>query len=83
MKKINIQVLGSGCHSCETLYKNVFEVARGINPELKVEYITDITKIIELGVMSMPVFAIDGEVITAGKIPSGTEIEQAILSKTK
>ena len=81
MKKINIQVLGSGCPTCKTLYDKVLEVAKKINSTLEVEYITDITKIVELGAMSSPVFAIDGEVITAGKMPNEQEIKDAILEK--
>ncbi len=57
------------------------EVAKNIDSSLEVEYITDITKIVELGVMSSPVFVIDDEVITAGQIPSEDEIKDAILSK--
>ncbi len=81
MKKIDIKVLGSGCPSCKTLYEKVLEVAKNIDSSLEVEYITDITKIVELGVMSSPVFVIDDEVITAGQIPSEDEIKDAILSK--
>ncbi len=78
MKKIDIKVLGSGCPSCKTLYEKVLEVAKNIDSSLEVEYITDITKIVELGVMSSPVFVIDDEVITAGQIPSEDEIKDAI-----
>ena len=78
MKKIDIKVLGSGCPSCKTLYEKVLEVAKNIDSSLEVEYITDITKIVELGVMSSPVFVIEDEVITAGQIPSEDEIKDAI-----
>ncbi len=81
MKKINIQVLGAGCPTCKTLYDKVLEVAKKINSTLEVEYITDVTKIVELGAMSSPVFAIDGEVITAGKMPNEQEIKDVILEK--
>ncbi len=81
MKKINIQVFGSGCPNCKALYEKVVEVATEIDKELKVEYITDITKMVELGVMSAPVFAIDRQVITAGKIPNEEEIKEAIINE--
>lgn len=45
------------------------------------EYSTDIIKILELGVLGSPVFVINGEIITAGKIPSLQEIEGFILQK--
>jgi len=81
MKNISIQVLGSGCSSCKTLHKKVLDIAKIIDSSLKVEYITDITKIVELGAMSSPVFAINSEIITAGKTPDEQVIRNAILKK--
>ncbi len=78
---IKIQVLGSGCPTCEALYNRVKETAKKINPNLEVEYITDIAKIVELGAMSSPVLAIDGEIITAGQMPGEEEIREAIEKK--
>ena len=81
MKNIKIQVLGSGCPTCKTLYNKVFEVSKKIDSELEVQYVTDVTKIIELGGMTSPVFAINKEIITAGRIPDEQSIKQAILKK--
>ena len=81
MKNINIQVLGSGCPTCKTLYSKVLEIANQLDSSLKVEYVTDITKIAELGAMSSPVFAINGEIITAGKTPDVQTIKDSILER--
>ncbi len=78
---MKIQVLGSGCVSCKNLHKAVEEVVKQLNLNLEVEYSTDMVKIVELGAMNSPVFAIDGELITAGKVPTNGEIEQAIIKK--
>ena len=78
---MKIQVLGSGCPSCKALYERVKKVASEVNKELEVEYITDIAKIVELGAMSSPVFAIDNQIITAGQMPEEEEIKNAILEK--
>lgn len=80
---MKIQVLGSGCPTCKTLHKVVEEIVKKINLDLEVEYSTDITKILELGAMSSPVFAINEKLITSGKVPSNEEIEMAILSELK
>lgn len=80
---MKIQVLGSGCATCKNLHKAVEEVVKKSNLNLKVEYSTDIAKIVELGAMSSPVFAIDGKLITSGKVPTSEEIEQAILTAQK
>ncbi len=81
MQKINIQVFGSGCPTCKMLYNRVSEIAKNINSNLEVDYITDITKMVELGAMSSPVFAIDNKIITAGKLPTEDEIKNVILEK--
>jgi len=78
---MKIQVLGSGCPSCETLYNKVSTIAKEIDPSLEVDYITDIAKIVELGAMSSPVFAIDNKIIAAGRMPNDQEIKDAILEQ--
>ncbi|VAW31858.1 hypothetical protein MNBD_CPR01-24 [hydrothermal vent metagenome] len=83
MTKQNIKVLGSGCATCETLYNKVLAVAKEIEPTTEVEYSTDISKIVELGAMSSPVFAINDKIITAGRIPDDEEIKTAILENSK
>ncbi|MBD3300428.1 MAG: thioredoxin family protein [Candidatus Moranbacteria bacterium] len=80
---MKIQVLGSGCPTCENLHKSVEEVVKDLNLDLEVEYSTDIAKIVELGAMSGPVFAIDGQTITCGKVPCAQKIKKAILSAQK
>lgn len=51
-------------------------------PELElktdVEYITDVQKIIETGVMSSPILAINGEPILAGFVPDIEKLKQII-----
>jgi small redox-active disulfide protein 2 len=63
---MKIQILGSGCPTC----KNLFELTKTAVAELgiktEVEYSTDISKIVELGVMVSPVMTIDGKVALTG-----------------
>ena len=75
---MKIQVLGSGCATCKTLHKTVEEVVKRLEIQSSVEYSTDITEIAKLGAMSSPVFAINGKIISAGKVPSVEEIETAL-----
>ena len=80
---MKIQVLGSGCATCKNLHKSVEASIKKLNLAFEVEYSTDIMKIVELGAMGSPVFAIDGVVIAAGNVPSSDEIEKAISEKIK
>lgn len=61
-----IQVLGSGCPTCKKLFEQVKRLAEELKLQAEVEYISDVTKIIELGVMQSPVLAIDGKVFLTG-----------------
>jgi len=78
---MKIQVLGSGCPTCKTLHKNVQDVVAKLGMNTEVEYSTDIAEIVKLGAMSSPVFAIDGKVMAAGKVPSNEELEKMIREK--
>jgi hypothetical protein len=49
---MRIQVLGSGCTKCKSLYEMTLLLVRELNLDAKVEYITDVSKIIEMGVMT-------------------------------
>jgi len=73
-----LQVLGPGCPKCEKLARNVEAAARELGIEHRLEKITDITKILDFGVMVTPALVVDGEVKVAGKVPSPEEIKQML-----
>lgn len=63
---MKIQVFGSGCPTCKKLYELTKQAVQELGINEEVEYITDISKIVEMGVMSSPVLAIDGKPIMTG-----------------
>jgi small redox-active disulfide protein 2 len=69
-----IQVLGSGCPTCKRLYETTKEAVAVLNLGTAVEHITDIQKILDMGVMQGPVLAINGRVILAGTVPNKEKI---------
>ena len=75
---MNIKVLGGGCKSCEALLKSAKEavVNRGIDAEI--EYITDMEKIMNYGVMSMPALMIDDKIVSAGKVLKAKDVEKLL-----
>ncbi|MCX6816384.1 MAG: thioredoxin family protein [Candidatus Beckwithbacteria bacterium] len=77
---MKIQVLGSGCPTCKKLYELTQEAVKQLNLKEKVEYITDVSKIIEMGVMSSPVLTIDGRPVLVGFLPDIEKIKKAITS---
>lgn len=77
---MKIQVLGSGCPTCKKLFELTSKAVEELDLKTKVEYITDTQKIVELGVMSSPVLAIDGRVVISGSVPDIDKIKEAISS---
>lgn len=80
---MKIQVLGSGCPTCKKLYELTQLAVKELKINEEVEYITDIQKIIEMGVMSSPILAIDGKPVLTGIVPSIDKIKELIGKKNK
>lgn len=70
-----IQVLGTGCPKCGKLAENAEAAARALGVEYTLEKVTDITRIMDFGVMMTPALVVDGEVKAAGKVPSVDDIK--------
>jgi len=72
---MKIEILGTGCAKCKTLYEHAKQAVekKGIDAEIvKGE---DIPSIMKYGVMSTPALVIDGQVKFSGKVASSAEIE--------
>ena len=63
-----IKVLGSGCKSCHEQYENAKQAVKNMGLSVKVEYITDMQKVMEYGVMSMPALVVNEKVVAMGKL---------------
>jgi small redox-active disulfide protein 2 len=76
---MQIQVLGAGCSSCKKLYEIASEIIQDLKLDVKVDYITDVSKIVELGIMTSPVLTINGKPVMVGFIPNKEKIKDAIV----
>lgn len=75
---MKIEVIGSGCKKCKALFELTKEVALELGITDTVEYSTDVSKIVAMGVMSSPVLAITGKPILAGVLPDKEKLKQVI-----
>ncbi len=82
MKKQSIQVLGSGCPTCKKLLEATKKIAKELDIDTKIEYNTDVSKMVEMGVMTSPVLAIDGKPVLTGGGISESDIKQALQSSS-
>lgn len=69
-----IKVLGAGCKSCHEQYENAKQAAKDMGFSVVVEYITDMQKVMEYGVMSMPALVVNEKVVTMGKVLKVNEV---------
>ena len=74
-----IQVLGTGCTRCKTLYELANKAVAETGVEAMVEKVEDIQKIMSYNIIMTPGLVIDGYVKVAGRLPSLDEVKRLIL----
>ncbi|HEY6007320.1 MAG TPA: thioredoxin family protein [Geobacteraceae bacterium] len=72
---MKIEVLGTGCAKCTTLYENTKKALEESGKSAEVVKVEDIPSIMKYSVMSTPALVIDGKVQFAGKVASVGEIK--------
>jgi small redox-active disulfide protein 2 len=77
---MKIEILGVGCPKCKQLTANAEAAVKELNIQAEISKVTDIDKIIEYGLMMTPALAVDGAVVSSGKVLSKDEIRK-ILAK--
>lgn len=75
---MNIKVLGGGCKSCKALVRSAKEAVANKGIDAEIEYITDMEKIMNYGVMSMPALMIDNKIVSAGKVLKAKDVEKLL-----
>lgn len=71
---MKVQILGAGCANCKRLEANAADAIRISGIPAEIEKVTDIEKIMEMGVMMTPALAIDGIVKSTGKVLNKDQI---------
>ena len=77
---MSIQVLGSGCPTCKKLYEITDKAVGEMGLGIKVEYITEVQKIVDMGIMQSPVLAVNGKPVLVGFTKDIEKIKAAIQS---
>ena len=73
-----IKVLGSGCKACHEQYDYAKEAVNKLGLSVEVEYVTDMAKVMEYGVMSMPAIVVNEKVAVMGKVLKPAEVEMLL-----
>jgi small redox-active disulfide protein 2 len=78
---MKVQVYGTGCGNCQALEKTAKKAIEDLGVNVEVEKIEDMDKILEAGLLSVPGFAVEGEMKSMGRVPSVEEIKKWIKAK--
>ena len=71
---ITIKVLGSGCTNCKRLEATTRKVVETLAIEAEIIKVTDYTEIMKYPIIATPGLVINEKLVSAGRIPSETEI---------
>ena len=73
-----VQILGSGCITCQKLYKITQDVVNEIDSNIKVEYVNDVQKIIKMGLMQSPILLVNEKPVLIGFTKDTNRIKELI-----
>jgi small redox-active disulfide protein 2 len=74
-----IQVLGTGCAKCRTLYEIATKAVQDTGVDAQVVKVEDIEKIMAFEILMTPGLVINGQVKAAGRVPSVEEVKKLIV----
>jgi small redox-active disulfide protein 2 len=69
-----IQILGTDCSRCNKLADLTDEAATQADIDYTLEKVTEIDKIIAMGVMATPALVVDGKLKCSGRVPNIEQI---------
>lgn len=73
---MKIEVFGTGCAKCHQLEQHVNQALKETGIAAEVVHVTDITAIMNQGIIFTPALAVDGETKVSGRVPSVKELSE-------
>lgn len=78
---MKIQIYGPGCMNCKTLEQRARRASEELGMAADFEKVTDLMQIAESGILRTPGLAIDGQIVSQGRVNSVEEIK-TLLQKS-
>jgi small redox-active disulfide protein 2 len=69
-----VQVYGAGCPRCRETADVIEKAAGNLGVEIFLEKVTDLGKISDRGILQTPGVAVDGIIVSQGKIPTEEDV---------
>ena len=76
-----IEIFGTGCDNCQRLETKVRSAIKLLGIDADIEKIEDFETIIRRDISKTPGLAIDGKIVSLGRVPSVEEIIEMINGK--
>ncbi len=81
---LKIEVLGPSCARCHALENNVRQAVQQLGLNAEIEYVTNLQEMLkrlrQYRTMVTPVLAVNGRVLSRGRVPSVPEIVQMLTT---
>lgn len=77
-----IEILGSGCPNCKALESRAMQAIEEMGVSAEIKEVRDYAEIASYGVMHTPALAINGKVVSAGRVLKVDEIRSLIAQVT-
>ena len=74
----SVKVLGAGCKNCHALLEATKEAVKNMGLGVEVDYVTDMEKIMEYGVMCVPALTVNEKVVSMGKVLKTADVEKLL-----
>ncbi len=79
---MEIIILGSICARCQKTFDKVSQVVTESGRDATLRFETDVVKIFDYNILSLPAIVVDGVVKMNGKVPTESEVRKMLnLSK--
>lgn len=79
---MQIKVVGTGCRKCKALLAATEEAVKNTGVQADIEYVTDMIKIAETGLLSTPGLIIDNKIVSSGKVLEAQAVAE-LIEKSK
>ncbi len=76
-----VEVFGPGCANCQKVEANAKEAIAMAGVQAEIRHVTDYREIAQRGVLRTPGLAIDGELVSTGRIPSAGDIAEWLAER--
>lgn len=77
---MEVKVLGPGCSNCRKLYEVVEKALRQSGLAANLTKVEDYQEIMRYGVLSTPALVVNGDVVSAGRVPDLAQVSSWLTS---